>query len=50
MAAALGAKLPVAFEATSPREIRRVLAFAKDFSLDPIIVGGAAPSAVAARV
>jgi imidazolonepropionase-like amidohydrolase len=40
MANVMGSKLPVAFEANSAREIRRVLAFAKDFSLDPIVVGG----------
>lgn len=39
MANAMGSKLPVAFEASSAREIRRVLAFAKDFSLDLIVVG-----------
>lgn len=46
MAAAIGAKLPVAFEATSPREIRRVLAFAKEFSLSPIVVGAGGAGAV----
>ncbi len=46
MAAAMGAKLPVAFEATSPREIRRVLAFAKEFSLSPIVVGAGGAGAV----
>ena len=46
MAAATGMKLPVAFEATSPREIRRVLAFAKEFSLSPIIVGAGGAGAV----
>lgn len=39
MASAMSTRVPVAFEANSAREIRRVLAFAKDFSLDPIIVG-----------
>src|SRR6478609_8941833 len=48
VASALGAKLPVAFEANSAREIRRVLAFAKDFSLDPIVVGGVSAGEVAA--
>jgi len=47
MASALGAKLPVAFEANSAREIRRALAFAKDFSLDPIVVGGVSAGEVA---
>ena len=46
MAAATGSKLPVAFEATSPREIRRVLAFAKEFGLLPIVVGGGGAGAV----
>jgi imidazolonepropionase-like amidohydrolase len=48
MAAAMGAKLPLAFEANSAREIRRVLAFARDFSLDPIVVGGVSAGEVAA--
>jgi imidazolonepropionase-like amidohydrolase len=47
MATTLGAKVPVAFEANSAREIRRVLAFAKDFSLDPIVVGGVGAGEVA---
>jgi imidazolonepropionase-like amidohydrolase len=48
MASAMGAKLPVAFEANSAREIRRVLAFAREFSLDPIVVGGVSAGEVAA--
>lgn len=40
MGPAVGGKVPVAFEASTPREIRRVLAFAKEFSVEPIIVGG----------
>src|SRR6185295_1332859 len=38
---ALERKVPVAFEASEEREIVRALAFAKEFNLDPIIVGGA---------
>jgi imidazolonepropionase-like amidohydrolase len=38
---ALDRKVPVAFEASEEREIVRALAFAKEFNLDPIIVGGA---------
>lgn len=37
---ALDRRLPVAFRASSPREIRRALSMAAEFSLDPIIVGG----------
>ena len=40
MAAAVTRRMPVAFEASSPREIRRALALALELSLDPIIVGG----------
>lgn len=40
MRPALDGKLPVAFEAQLAREIRRALAFAKEFKLDPIITGG----------
>ena len=40
MGPAVGGKVPVAFEASTPREIRRVLAFAKEFSVVPMIVGG----------
>ncbi len=36
----LAGKLPVAFEAGSALEIRRALALAKEFKLDPIITGG----------
>ena len=32
-------RLPVAFEANTPREIRRALAMAKEFALTPIVVG-----------
>ena len=38
---ALERKVPVAFEATEEREILRALSFAKEFNLDPVIVGGA---------
>ena len=41
LAPALDRKMPVAFEASEEREILRALAFAKEFNLDPIIVGGA---------
>jgi imidazolonepropionase-like amidohydrolase len=33
--------MPVAFDASEEREIVRALSFAKEFNLDPIIVGGA---------
>ena len=41
LAPALDRKIPVAFDASEEREILRALAFAKEFNLDPIIVGGA---------
>ena len=41
LAPALERKMPVAFEASEEREILRALAFAKEFNLDPMIVGGA---------
>jgi imidazolonepropionase-like amidohydrolase len=41
LAPALDRKVPVAFEASEEREILRALAFAKEFNLDPIIIGGA---------
>ena len=41
LAPALDRSMPVAFEASEEREILRALAFAKEFNLDPIIVGGA---------
>jgi imidazolonepropionase-like amidohydrolase len=41
LAPALDRRMPVAFEATEEREIVRALNFAKEFNLDPIIVGGA---------
>ena len=50
MGPALGGKVPVAFKASTPREIRRALAFAKEFSLVPVIVGGARRRAGRRRV
>ncbi len=41
LAPALERKMPVAFDAVEEREIVRALAFAKEFNLDPIIVGAA---------
>ena len=41
LAPALDRRMPVAFDANEEREIVRALAFAKEFNLDPIIVGGA---------
>ena len=41
LAPALDRRMPVAFDAIEEREIVRALAFAKEFNLDPIIVGGA---------
>ena len=46
LAPALERKVPVAFEASEQREILRALAFAKEFNLDPIIVGGAEAASV----
>ena len=37
MLPALERKLPVAFDASVDREIRRALAIAKEFNLDPIV-------------
>lgn len=37
---ALAGRMPVVFDASSEREILRVLAFAKEFNLRPIIAGG----------
>ena len=44
---ALERRMPVAFEAGEQREILRVLDLAKEFNLDPIVVGGLEASAVA---
>jgi hypothetical protein len=41
LASVLERKMPVAFDAVEEREIVRALNFAKEFNLDPIIVGGA---------
>lgn len=41
MAPALERTLPVAFEAAAEREIRRALALAREFNLDPIVTGAA---------
>ena len=46
LAPALDRKVPVAFDASEQREILRALAFAKEFNLDPIIVGGAEAGSV----
>ena len=46
LAPALDRKVPVAFEASEQREILRALAFAREFNLDPIIVGGAEAGSV----
>jgi imidazolonepropionase-like amidohydrolase len=48
LAPALDRRMPVAFEAGEQREILRVLDLAKEFNLDPIVVGGLEASAVAA--
>ena len=41
LAPALDREVPVAFDASEEREIVRALAFAREFNLDPIIVGAA---------
>jgi imidazolonepropionase-like amidohydrolase len=41
LAPALDRRMPVAFDAAEEREIVRALALAREFNLDPIIVGGA---------
>jgi imidazolonepropionase-like amidohydrolase len=46
LAPALERKVPVAFDASEQREILRALAFAREFNLDPIIVGGAEAGSV----
>ena len=43
---ALERRVPVAFDASEEREILRALAFAKEFNLDPIIIGGAEAASV----
>lgn len=47
MQPAIGGKLPVAFRATTDREIRRALAMARAFELDPIVSSALEVSAVA---
>ena len=46
LAPALDRKMPVAFEAGEQREIIRALGLAKEFNLDPVIIGGLEASAV----
>jgi imidazolonepropionase-like amidohydrolase len=46
LAPTLDRRMPVAFDASEEREIVRALAFAKEFNLDPIIVGGAEAASV----
>jgi imidazolonepropionase-like amidohydrolase len=46
LAPALDRRIPVAFDASEQREILRALAFAKEFNLDPIIIGGAEAGSV----
>ena len=43
-------RLPAAFEANTTTEISRALALAKEFALDPIIVGGAEAAELAAEI
>jgi imidazolonepropionase-like amidohydrolase len=47
MSPALARQMPVAFDAEEVREIERALALAKEFNLDPIIIGGAQADVVA---
>lgn len=50
MGPALAGRQPVAFEAQRAREIRRALAFAAEFKLDPIITGAREAGATAAEL
>lgn len=50
LAPALDGRLPVAFAARESREIRRALAMAADFKLDPIITGGLEADQVSAEL
>lgn len=50
MASAFDARLPVVLEAASARQIRRALRFAKDFSLDPIVLAGYGATDTAAEL
>ncbi len=47
MGPALAGKVPVAFEASTPREIRRALALAKEFGVSPIVMGAHGAAEVA---
>jgi imidazolonepropionase-like amidohydrolase len=47
MLPALERKMPVAFEAGAEREIRRALAIAKEFNLDPIVTGASEAASAA---
>jgi imidazolonepropionase-like amidohydrolase len=47
MLPALERKMPVAFEAGPEREIRRALAIAKEFNLDPIVTGASEAASAA---
>jgi imidazolonepropionase-like amidohydrolase len=47
---ALGGRMPVAFEADEAREIRRALALAEEFKLDPVISGGREADQVAGEL
>jgi imidazolonepropionase-like amidohydrolase len=50
MGPAVGGEVPVAFQASTAREIRRVLALAKELSVTPIVVGGHGAPDVAAEL
>jgi imidazolonepropionase-like amidohydrolase len=50
MQPALGGRMPVAFRATTTREIERALAMAQAFKLDPIVTGAREVEPVAARL
>lgn len=50
MGPALGGAVPVAFRASTPREIRRALAFAREFAVSPVIVGGQGAEVVASEL
>lgn len=50
MGPALDGAVPVAFRASTPREIRRALAFAREFALVPVIVGGEGAEQVASEL
>ena len=50
MGPAIDGKVPVAFRASTPREIRRVLAFAREVGVTPIVVGGHGAGEVAGEL